>query len=111
MKAILLAVFLTTSPWVYADSQNMTCEFLGSPSGNKFSPSSTPMTLSLEKGLLKDKMIWNSKEMDDAKFDKKSDTWFASSQNKSVNILFSNQNKILAIKNNVTDVRFTFACK
>ena len=99
------------SPYAYSESQNMICEFLGSPSGNKFKKPDAPLTLSLEKGLLKDKMIWSGKELDDTKYDKKSDIWSATSGNKSTIVLFSNQNKTLAIKNNVTDVKFTFKCE
>ncbi|WP_062309474.1 hypothetical protein [Polynucleobacter sinensis] len=110
MKNILLAALLILTFYAHAETQNMICEFLESPTGSKFRQPEKPMSLSLERGLIKDKIIWNGKELDDTNYDKKNDYWSASSQNKNVIISFSNKQKILAIKNNSTDVQLNFLC-
>jgi hypothetical protein len=94
---------------VHAESISYVCKFFPTNADHKGPP--TDITLLLERGILKDKIVWNGKDLDDAKFNSKSNVWTATAQEKNVNMIFLVENKIFSLKNHISGANLNFKCK
>ncbi len=109
LKQLAPLTYLIFCLHAHANIVQMTCKFF--VVDPKFKGPTEAIQLVLEEGLIKDKIVWANKELDDSKFDKRSDTWTATSQNKGVHFVFSNQTKVLSLKNDISGANLNFKCQ
>ena len=108
-KKIFPFIFLIFSSLANANITQMTCKFF--VVDPKFKGPPQPVSLLIEVGLIKDSIVWNDTELDEPKFNKKSDTWTATSQNNGVHFVFSNKTKVLSLKNDISGANLNFKCQ
>jgi hypothetical protein len=108
LKKFVPIIFLFFSLHAHANIIQMTCKFF--VVDPKYKGPTEAIQLILEVGLIKDKIVWANKELEDSKFDKKSDTWTATSQNKGVKFVFLNDTKVLSLKNEISGANLNFKC-